>query len=147
MTPCELLDVGFLLAGITADAGGRSATVRLACGDDVRMAAPASVFQSRIESLVRIAIDYADGGTIEVRQVVDDVIVSVTDTRLSIPAADREHLLRPSERGDTSRNRKTDDTSRGLSIVRDIAARQHGDFMLADLAGGGTVAALRLPAA
>lgn len=146
-TPCELLDIRPLLAGIAADMGTGSATIRLAPGDNAWIAAPAPAFQRVIENLVRNAIDYAGGGTIEVRQVDDDVIVSVTDAGPGIPAADRERLLRPFERGDTSRNRRTGGAGLGLSIVRDFAAQHRGDFTLADAVGGGTVAALRLPAA
>lgn len=146
-TPSELLEVRPLLAGIAADMGTDRATIRLAPGDDARIAAPAPAFQRAIENLVRNAIDYADGGTIDVRKVDDDVIVSVTDAGPGIPAADRERLLRPFERGDTSRNRETGGAGLGLSIVRDFAAQHRGDFKLADAAGGGTVAVLRLPTA
>lgn len=146
-TPCELLNIRPLLAGIAADMSTGSATIWLAPGDDAWIAAPAPAFQRALENLLRNAIDYAGGGTIDVRQVNDDVIVSVTDAGPGIPAADRERLLRPFERGDTSRNRETGGAGLGLSIVNDFAAQHRGDITLADAAGGGTVAALRLPAA
>ena len=145
--PDELVSVRPLLAGIAADMGAGGATVRLAPGGEARIAAPAPAFRRAVENLVRNAIDYAGGGTIEARRVDSDVIVSVADAGPGIPAADRERLLRPFERGEASRNRGTGGTGLGLSIVRDFAARHRGEFTLADAAGGGTVATLRLPAA
>ena len=145
--PTEVLQIRPLVAGIAADMGAGGATIRVAPGDDARIAVPALAFRRVIENLVRNAIDYAGGGTIDVRPIGRDVIVSVADAGPGIPAADRERLLRPFERGDTSRNRGTGGAGLGLSIVHEFAARHRGNFTLADAAGGGTVAALRLPAA
>lgn len=145
-TSKERVEVRPLLAGIVADMAG-GATIRLAPGPEAQVAVPAPAFRRVIENLVRNAIDYAGGGTIAVRRLDDDVIVSVTDAGPGVPAGDRERLIRPFERGDTSRNRGTGGAGLGLSIVRDFAAQHRGDFTLADAADGGTVAALWLPAA
>ena len=143
--PDELVSVRPLLAAIASDMGAGGAKIRLAPGDEARVAVPESAFRRVVENLVRNAIDYAGGGTIETRRSNDDVIVSVTDAGPGIPAADRDRLLRPFERGDASRNRRTGGAGLGLSIVRDFAAQHRGDFTLTDAAGGGTAAALRLP--
>ena len=144
--PNELLDVRPMLAEIVADMG-TGGTIRLAPGDDARIAVPAPAFRRVVENLVRNAIDYAGGGTIGSRRVGGDVIVSVADAGPGIRAADRKRLLRPFERGDTSRNRDTGGAGLGLSIVHDFAGQHGGGFTLADAVGGGTVATLRLPAA
>jgi signal transduction histidine kinase len=146
-TPDELVEVRPLLAEIAADMGAGGASIRLAPGSEARIAAPASAFRRVIENLVRNAVDYAGGGAIEARREDGDVLVSVVDAGPGIPAADRERLLRPFERGDASRNRGTGGAGLGLSIARHFAARHGGEFTLADAAGGGTVATLRLPAA
>ena len=145
--PDELVEVGPVLAEIVADMGANGATIRIASGDDARVAVPAPAFRRVIENLLRNAIDYAGGGTIEARRRDDDVVITITDGGPGIPATDRERLLRPFERGDTSRNRGTGGAGLGLSIVRDFAAQHRGEFTLADAAGKGTLAALRLPAA
>ncbi|MEJ8630417.1 sensor histidine kinase [Sphingomonas sp. I4] len=75
------------------------------------------------------------------------IAISIADDGPGIPAADRERLLRPFERGDASRNRDTGGVGLGLSIVRDFVARHRGEFTLADAPGGGTIATLWLPSA
>lgn len=146
-TPTELLDVRPVLAAIVADLGSGGAMVRLTPGDDARIAVPASAFRRVVENLVRNAIDYAGGGTIGLRRVDGDVVVSVSDAGPGIPAADRERLLRPFERGDASRNRETGGAGLGLSIASDFASQYRGELTLAQSDGGGTVASLRLPTA
>lgn len=145
--PAEMLDVRPLLDGIVGEMTESSAKVRLLPGKDARIAVPEPAFRRAVENLLRNAIDYAGGGTIAVRQVDVDVLVSVADDGPGIPAADRERLLRPFERGDASRSRDTGGTGLGLSIVRDFAAQHRGDFTLAEAPDGGTIAILRLPAA
>ncbi len=145
--PAELLDVRPLLAAIAHEMARGGATVRLLPGDDARIRVAAPAFRRAVENLLRNAIDYAGGGTIAVRDDDATVAISVADAGPGIPAADRERLLRPFERGDASRNRDTGGVGLGLSIVRDFAARHRGDFTLADAPGGGTVAILRLPSA
>lgn len=141
----ELVEVRPLLAEIIADMG--TGGVRLAPGDEARIAVPAPAFRRVVENLVRNALDYAGDATVEMRRKDGGIVVSVTDSGPGIPAADRERLLLPFERGEGSRNRGTGGAGLGLSIVRDFAAQHRGDFTLSDAPSGGTIAALRLPAA
>lgn len=145
-SPSELLDVRTLLTQIAVDMTAGGAAIRLMPGDEAWVSVPEPAFRRAIENLLRNAIDYAGGGTVEVERVYSCVVVSVADTGPGIPPADRERLLRPFERGEASRNRDTGGAGLGLSIVRDFAAQHRGDFALADAPGGGTIATLRLPA-
>lgn len=143
--PVEMLDVRPLLAAIVDEMKEEGAPIRLLPGDDAWIAVPKPAFRRAVENLVRNAIDYAGGGTVAVRRAEGRVVVTVTDHGPGIPAADRERLIRPFERGDGSRNRDTGGAGLGLSIVSDFAARHLGDFTLANAADGGTIATLRLP--
>lgn len=145
-TPAELLDVRPLLGTIVDQMAGNGGTVRLLPGDEAHIRAAETAFRRAIENLVRNALDYAGGGTIALNDDDTMVRIAVADNGPGIPAADRERLMRPFERGDASRNRDTGGVGLGLSIVRDFAARHRGDFTLADAPGGGTIATLRLPA-
>ncbi|MDY0958850.1 HAMP domain-containing sensor histidine kinase [Sphingomonas sp. CFBP8993] len=146
-TPADVLDVRPLLAAIVEEMAGDKAAVRLLPGDDAQILVAEPAFRRAVENLVRNAIDYAGGGTIAVRNDEATIAISIADDGPGIPAADRERLLRPFERGDASRNRDTGGVGLGLSIVRDFVARHRGEFTLADAPGGGTIATLRLPSA
>lgn len=145
VTPPEVLEVRPLLAAIIEGMAPGDPMVRLLPGDDVQVRVPELAFRRTIENLLRNAIDYAGGGAIEVQRADTGVVISVADAGPGIPAADRERLLRPFERGEASRNRDTGGAGLGLSIVRDFAARHRGDFTLTDAPGGGTIATMRLP--
>jgi signal transduction histidine kinase len=73
--------------------------------------------------------------------------VAVVDAGPGIPIEDRARLVRPFERGDASRNRATGGVGLGLSIVQSFADLHGGEFRIAEAAGGGTVASLRLAGA
>lgn len=145
--PVRVLDVRPLLAAIVEETHQGSTAVRLLPGDDAQICVPELAFRRAIENLLRNALDYAGGGTVTVQQADASALISVADGGPGIPAADRERLLRPFERGEASRNRDTGGAGLGLSIVRDFAARHRGSFELADAPNGGTVATLRLPLA
>ncbi|MBW6526456.1 HAMP domain-containing histidine kinase [Sphingomonas sp. RHCKR7] len=145
--PPELLDVRPMLADIVAGMPARDGALRLRDGAAARISAPAPAFRRAVENLLRNALDYAGGGTVSVEPSAAIVRISVEDAGPGIAAADRDRLLRPFERGETSRSRSTGGAGLGLSIVRDFAIGQRGSFTLADAPGGGTRAILELPAA
>lgn len=145
--PVERIEVRPLLAAIVDEMAEGGAPIRLAPGDDAAVAVPRLAFRRAIENLLGNALAYAGGGTVAVRRAEGHVLVSVSDRGPGIPAAERERLLRPFERGESSRNRDTGGAGLGLSIVSDFAAQHGGDFLLAEAPEGGTIATLRLPAA
>lgn len=75
------------------------------------------------------------------------MLISVSDDGPGIAAEDRERLMRPFERGESSRNRDTGGAGLSLSIVSDFATRHGGSFALDDAPGGGTTATIILPSA
>lgn len=143
--PVEVLDARPLLAAIVEEMNGEGSPIRLLPGGDACIAVPSLAFRRAVENLLRNAINYAGGGTVEVRRTEGQVLVSIADSGPGIPSVDRERLLRPFERGDSSRNRDTGGAGLGLSIVGDFAARHGGNFTLAEAPDGGTIATLRLP--
>lgn len=145
--PTDLIDVRLLMAEIVHEMSGHGSALFLLDGDDAQVLAPAPAFHRAIENLLQNAVEYAGGGTVSVERVATSVRISISDSGPGIPAADRERLLRPFERGEASRNRNTGGAGLGLSIVRDFAARHQGQFTLNDAPGGGTLAVLDLPTA
>lgn len=145
--PAELLEVRALAADVLKDFDSGRAPVHLAPGASAWVFVPALAFRRALENLVRNAVDYAGGGTVAVIAGHGDVTVSVIDRGSGIAPADRDRLIRPFERGECSRSRATGGAGLGLSIVSDFAAQHRGAFTLASAPTGGTIAALRLPAA
>ncbi|MBX9729857.1 MAG: HAMP domain-containing histidine kinase [Sphingomonas sp.] len=143
--PIELLDIRPLLAAIVDEMAEGGARIRIVPGDDASIAAPKLAFRRAIENLLSNALAYANSGTVAVRRADGQVLISVADQGPGIPAAERERLLRPFERGDSSRNRATGGAGLGLSIVSDFAAQHGGEFTLSDAPSGGTLATLSLP--
>jgi two-component system OmpR family sensor kinase len=135
-----------LLEEIVEELGAPSDRIRLRPGDDAAIYVSRPAFRRAVENLLRNALDYAGGGTIALERSADFVEVSVRDEGPGIPAADRERLLRPFERGEASRSRETGGAGLGLSIVADFAAQNRGTFALSGGEEGGTVATIRLPA-
>ena len=74
-----------------------------------------------------------------------DLIVRVRDHGPGIPEAELERVFEPFYRLESSRNRDSGGTGLGLSIARDIAQAHGGSLRLANAAGGGLEATLRLP--
>ena len=143
--PAALIDVRAALELIVDEMDARRGMVRLEPGDDAQIRVPEPAFRRAIENLLRNALAYAGGGTVKTEISGAAVLISVVDHGPGIPASERERLMRPFERGEGSRNRDTGGAGLGLSIVRDFAAQQGGQFDLTDAPGGGTMATLSLP--
>lgn len=144
--PGERVSVRPFIQEIIAGMGHPQESITLLPGDNASITMSALSFRRVIENLVRNAVEYAGAGAISIKREGGDVVLAVSDSGPGIAAEDRERLVRPFERGETSRNRGTGGTGLGLSIVREFAVRCRGGFVLKDAPGGGTLAELRLPA-
>ncbi len=99
---------------------------------------PAVIDAGRVGRAIRELLDNAlchapPGSTITVglERIEDDLEISVADTGGGIPAADRERLLRPFERGALPGG-STSSTGLGLAVVSAIAAAHGGGVVLED---------------
>lgn len=145
--PAALIDVRAALELIIDEMHAGRETIVLESGEDAQIRVPESAFRRAIENLLSNAVTYAGGGTVSIANSQGKVAISVRDEGPGIPKTDRERLLRPFERGESSRNRDTGGAGLGLSIVHNFAAQHAGAFALRDTPGGGITAILRLPAA
>lgn len=73
------------------------------------------------------------------------VALTVDDDGPGIPSAERELLLEPFVRRETSRNRATGGAGLGLAIVKSLAEAHGGTISIDDTPGGGARFILRLP--
>lgn len=135
------------LARVVAEADDGRGLLRLLPGEDGAVIASPLGLRRAVENLLRNAADYAGSGEVRIEREGDQLAISVCDRGPGIPAADRDRLLRPFERGEASRNRATGGVGLGLSLVNDLATQHGGSFALLDREGGDTVAKLCLPLA
>jgi signal transduction histidine kinase len=102
-----------------------------------------------LENLTNNAITYAGAVTVSVRAPVKDwVLLDVLDEGPGIPAADREALLEPFQKGDKARTDLTNDGGGfglGLAIAKDIVEQHGGTLSLNDNVPRGLVVSIRLP--
>lgn len=103
-----------------------------------------------IDHLITNAVTYTlEGGTVAVHLAYDGLAyeVTVADTGIGIPPAEREQLFQRFFRASNTRSRGIPGTGLGLSISRTIVERHAGAITLRDHAGPGTTFQVRLPAA
>ncbi len=75
----------------------------------------------------------------------DDAIIEIRDTGMGIPEDALSHIFERFYRVDKARSRSTGGSGLGLSIVRNIVRRNHGEIHVESAIGSGTKFTLRFP--
>ncbi|MDA8291368.1 MAG: ATP-binding protein [Actinomycetota bacterium] len=75
----------------------------------------------------------------------EDVVITVTDTGIGIPARDLERVFERFYRVDHGRSRQTGGTGLGLAITRHVAQNHHGSVRVESREGEGSTFTLVLP--
>jgi signal transduction histidine kinase len=99
-------------------------------------------------NLVENAIKYNnENGQVHVRMIkeAEDVVVTVEDTGVGIPADAKPHVFERFYRVDKARSRQAGGSGLGLSIVRDLVVRNLGEIAVSDREQGGTCFTVRFP--
>jgi two-component system, OmpR family, sensor kinase len=100
-------------------------------------------------NLVDNAIKYTPGGGkiyVSVREEPDQIILTVTDSGIGIPAEHKEKIFERFYRVDKARSREQGGTGLGLSIVKEIVSRHGGQIWAEDNSDGpGTTFVVSLP--
>ncbi len=103
---------------------------------------------SAVYNLLENAVKFSyEGGAVECRGTVegDDVLISVSDKGIGIPARDLERIFERFYRVDHGRSRSTGGTGLGLAIVRHVAHNHHGSIRVVSREGEGASFTLQLP--
>ncbi|MEV6903952.1 HAMP domain-containing sensor histidine kinase [Amycolatopsis sp. NPDC051372] len=151
----EPIDANSLLTQLAAahtardDAAGVQLVVR-SMADPTVTADPVRLRQA-IDNLVSNAVRHTPRGgsvTVSATRVDSDVVFSVADTGVGIPADDLPHVFDRFWRADKARTRGASGGSGlGLAIVRNLAAAHGGTVSVRSTLGEGSTFTLRLPAA
>lgn len=109
--------------------------------------ADALLLRRALDNLIDNASRYAVA--VELRVVPENGLLQldVLDRGPGIPAEDRERLLQPFQRSETSRSRATGGTGLGLAVAANAARSHGGQLQLLQREGGGLIARLQLPQA
>ncbi len=140
------IDMLALLESLVDDQAELGRDIRLAAGADaVRFVGRPQALRRAIGNLVDNALKYGRRATLALDDDGKLLRIVVEDEGPGIPEAELERVFEPFHRVDSSRNRETGGVGLGLAIVRQIALDHGGEVTLANRAGGGLRAELRLP--
>ena len=98
-----------------------------------------------VRNLIQNAVRYGARARVVLQRTKAGIEITVDDDGPGIPEAEFEHVFAPFVRLERSRNPNTGGVGLGLSIARTVARDHGGDILLANRAGGGLRATVRLP--
>jgi PAS domain S-box-containing protein len=135
---------------VTPAADGKKQTLLTHLPDRLALRADPHRLRQVADNLLSNAVKYTPaGGVITITAESDDahaqIVWTVADTGIGIPAADRPHLFHRFYRASTAVERRIPGTGLGLVITRTIIERHHGTITLAALEACGTTFVIRLP--
>lgn len=107
--------------------------------------ADALLLRRALDNLIDNASRYAGAVELRAAQREQALQLDVMDRGPGIPAEDRERLLQPFQRSESSRSRATGGTGLGLAVAANAARHHGGSLQLLDREGGGLIARLHLP--
>jgi signal transduction histidine kinase len=143
--PLEQTDLSALAASVVDEFEDMGEPVVLAQSSRLPAPVRATWLRRALRNLIGNAVRY--GGKAEVSLFAEDgmAVIAIEDEGPGIPEGDINRMLEPFTRGEASRNRATGGAGLGLTIARAIAEQHGGRLVLANRAGGGLRAELRLP--
>lgn len=108
----------------------------------------ATVFEEMIYNLLDNAVKYNKQGgraDVDVRSSGDDIVVTVSDTGIGVPADSIDRIFERFYRADKSHSRKIGGTGLGLSIVKHGVSLHGGSITVKSSEGSGTTFTMALP--
>jgi two-component system phosphate regulon sensor histidine kinase PhoR len=116
--------------------------------EPIYAAADASIMELALINLLTNAAKYSQGpATIDVKveAASEDVIISISDHGIGIPAADLEHIFERFYTVNKAHSRKLGGAGLGLSLVKTIIEKHHGSIEVSSTLGRGTTFTIHLP--
>ncbi|EKV28863.1 histidine kinase [Caenispirillum salinarum AK4] len=145
--PMQQVDVSALVQSLCDDLAEAGQPVACAEAPTCVMACRPQALRRAVSNLVQNAVRYGGRAVVTLERAADAVLIHVDDDGPGIAEDQMERVFRPFYRVEASRGRATGGVGLGLSIVASVAHAHGGDVRLANRAGGGLRASLRLPVA
>lgn len=123
-------------------------TLKLECGEKIRLFADASLLEQAVVNLVDNAIKYSPAGEtvrIDGEEKEDHILIRVSDHGCGIPEQEHDRIFERFYRVDKARSRKLGGTGLGLSIVKHIVLAHHGTVHVESVPGEGSTFIIELP--
>ena len=123
-------------------------TLKLECGEKIRLFADASLLEQAVVNLVDNAIKYSPAGeTVRIagEEKEDHILIRVSDHGCGIPEQEHDRIFERFYRVDKARSRKLGGTGLGLSIVKHIVLAHHGTVHVESVPGEGSTFVIELP--
>ncbi|MBV8185950.1 MAG: HAMP domain-containing protein [Alphaproteobacteria bacterium] len=143
--PRRLLDLGILIEDICEDAVDAGASVTYSGPRGVNICCRPTAVCRIVANLVDNAVRYGGTARVDLARKPGGVVVTIDDDGPGIPIDEHEKVFAPFYQLDRSRNRDAGGVGLGLSVARTIAREHGGDVTLANRAGGGFRARVKLP--
>ena len=142
--PAAPIDSDALLAKIRDEFQDMGATVTLGGHALQPFTGKPQALKRCLTNLIANAVNFGTSADV-VTEDGAELVIRIRDHGQGIPENELERVFEPFYRLESSRNRDSGGTGLGLSIARDIAQAHGGSLTLANIAGGGLEATLRLP--
>lgn len=138
------------VASLEAQAAERDIIIHKECRKNFRIRADQRQMMELFTNLLSNAVKYNnDGGSVWVKVEKEDrdMILTVRDNGVGIPAESRERIFERFYRVDKGRSRKQGGTGLGLSIVKHVVSYYNGAVTVDSELGKGSTFVVRLPIA
>ncbi len=141
------VNLGALLGALVEQEADLGRPVRAGTIDRAEVFGDPLALERLCQNLIDNGIAYGDAVSIDVAAEQGMAIATIRDEGPGMDEGLLTRAFQPFVRGDPSRNRETGGVGLGLTIARTIAGNHGGTLTLANRAGGGLDAVLRLPLA
>lgn len=141
------VDVTAVLAALVEQERDLDRDVTLAPSPIARVNGDPMTLERMIQNLIDNGIAYGGAVSVSLERAEGWLLIHVADKGPGLPDDLLTRVFQPFVRGDPSRNRSTGGIGLGLTIARTIAEDHGGGITLANRAGGGLIATIRLPLA
>ncbi|MDI4658603.1 ATP-binding protein [Xanthobacter autotrophicus] len=143
--PVRPLDLVALVETLVDNARDRGLAADLSAPPRLVVAGRLVSLKRMVSNLVENALLYGGAAHVVLAEEGAEAVLTVRDEGPGIPQDQLAAVLEPFVRLESSRSRSTGGVGLGLSIARAVAAAHGGTLTLANGAGGGLVATVRLP--
>ena len=141
----EKLDLSALASSVVEEFEDLGEPVTLVEAPRLVVSGHTTWLERAMRNLISNAVRYGGAANVEVLLEDGKAVIRVDDTGPGIPPDRISEMMEPFTRGEASRNRATGGAGLGLTLARAIAEQHGGRLVLANRAGGGLRAEIRLP--